>query len=91
MKWGGVSVFNVEAVPYPQRCDAPVTVTDGVWYVHFLSRRNAATLRGVRAPASANVLRTGQSASWKVEGDHITLTLPATPPADFDEVVEVKW
>ncbi len=91
MKWGGVSVFNVQAGPYPKRCDAPVTVKDGVWYVHFLSRRNAAALRGVRAPASGKVLRTGQPASWKAEGDHIMLSLPATPPTDFDEVVEVKW
>ena len=49
MKYGGVSVFDVEAGPYPERCDAPVTVKDNVWYVHFLSRQQqTATLTGVQ-------------------------------------------
>jgi alpha-L-fucosidase len=92
MKYGAVSVFDIEAGPYPERCDAPVTIKGNIWYVHFLSRpQQTATLRGVQIPVAAKVLRTGQSATWKVEGDHVLLTLPTPPPTDMDEVVEVTW
>jgi len=92
MKHSSVSVLDVEAGPYPERCDAPVTVKGNVWYVHFLSRQQAAaTLMGVRAPKAARLLRTGRPAAWKVDGDRVRLALPAEPPDDFDEVVEVSW
>ena len=85
-------MFDVEAGPYPQRSDAPVTVGGNVWYVHFLSRRQpTATLAGVRTPSAVKVLRTGQPAAWKKAGDRVVLTLPAEPPTDLDEVVEVRW
>jgi len=38
MKHSGISVFDVEPGPYPERSDAPVTTKGNVWYVHFLSR-----------------------------------------------------
>lgn len=92
MKYGAASVFDVKAGPYPERCDAPVTTRGSTWYVHFLSRRQfAATLKVTHAPRSATVLRTGQTATWKQTGDRVVLTLPATPPTEFDEVVEVAW
>jgi alpha-L-fucosidase len=92
MKYGAVSVFDVEAGPYPERCDAPVTVKDIVWYVHFLSRQKpTATLTGVHTPKAATVLRTGQAATWKEEGGRVVLALPAEPPTDLDEVLEVTW
>ena len=63
MKHSGVSVFDVEAGPYPERSDAPVTMKDNVWYVHFLSRQQpTATLTGVHTPKTAKLLRTGQAA-----------------------------
>jgi alpha-L-fucosidase len=92
MKHSGVSVFDVKGGRYPDQCDAPVTIKDNVWYVHFLSRQQqTATLTGVHAPKAAKLLRTGQTATWKAEGDHVVLTLPAEPPTDLDEVVEVTW
>jgi alpha-L-fucosidase len=92
MKYGGVSVFDVLPGPYPERSDAPVTVKGNKWYVHFLSpQQSTATLTASAAPKSAKVLRTGQTAAWKAEGDRILLTLPAEPPGDFDEVMEVIW
>jgi len=61
-----------------------------VWYVHFLSRQQPmATLTGVPTPKAAKLLRTGQAVAWKRDGDRIVLTLPAEPPTDLDEVVEV--
>lgn len=92
MKHSAVSVFDVEAGPYPERSDAPVTVKGNVWYVHFLARTPlTATLTGVGAPKGARLLRTGEAAAWKQEGDRVALTLPAAPPTDLDEVVEVTW
>ena len=77
MKHSAVSVFDVEAGPYPERSDAPVTVKDNVWYVHFLSRHQpTATLTGVQPPKTAKLLRTGQAATWKEDGDRVVLTLP---------------
>ena len=92
MKYGGASVFNVEAGPYPEKCDAPVTVRGNLWYVHFLPHQpQSAALTGVQAPKSATVLRTGQAALWKQQDNHATLTLPSAPETEFDEVVEVRW
>jgi alpha-L-fucosidase len=92
MKHSEVSVFDVEPGPYPEQCDAPVTRKGNGWYVHFLSRQQqTATLTGVRTPNAAKLLRTVQAATWKAEGDRVMLTLPAVPPTDLDEVVEVVW
>jgi alpha-L-fucosidase len=92
VKYGGVSVFDVQGGPYPERCDAPVTVRGNVWYVHFLSHQQlTATIRGVGAPKSAKVLRTGQPAAWKQSGNGVALALPTAPASDLDEVVEVVW
>jgi uncharacterized protein YfaQ (DUF2300 family) len=37
------------------------------------------------------LLRTGQAATWKVEGDRVLLTLPGGLQTDLDEVAEVTW
>jgi len=92
MKHSAASVFDVEAGPYPERSDAPVTIKGNVWYVHFLSRQQqTATLTGVQEPKAARLLRTGQAATWKVEGDRVVLTLPGGLQTDLDEVLEVTW
>jgi alpha-L-fucosidase len=92
MKHSAISVFAVEAGSYPERSDAPVTVKVNEWYVHFLSRQQqTATLTGVHNPKAAKLLRTGQAATWKEDGDGVVLTLPAGPLTDLDEVVEVTW
>jgi len=92
MKHSSASVFDVEAGPYPERSDVPVTCKESVWYLHFLSPYlRTATLRGVQEPKTAKLLRTGESAIWKKDAQRIVLTLPAGAPIDLDEVVEVVW
>jgi alpha-L-fucosidase len=92
MKHSAVSVFNVEAGPYPERSDAPVTIKGNTWYVHFLSHQQlTATLTGVQTPKAAKLLRTGEAATTKQDGDRVLVTLPGEPPTDFDEVVEMTW
>jgi alpha-L-fucosidase len=91
MKHSGESVFDTEAGPYPLRSDVPVTIKGGTWYLHFLTRdKRAASLTGVKPPARARVLRTGQNAAWKQDGDRIVVTLPEATPPDFDEVVALS-
>ncbi len=90
MKHSGVSVFDVEAGPYPERSDVPVTIKGGTWYLHFLSpSQRSATLQGVKPPTGARLLRTGQSAKWKADGTRVVLTLPDNQPTELDEVVAV--
>ena len=91
MKYGEVSVYNVESGPYPEQCDVPVTVRGDVWYVHFLAPRQPANLKVTHEPKSARVLRTGAAANWKRDRERLILTLPQAPPTDLDEVVEVRW
>lgn len=67
-----------------------MTIKGNIWYVHLLSRQQqTATLSGVPTPKAAKLLRNGQAAAWKKDGDRLVLTLPAEPPTDLDEVVEV--
>jgi alpha-L-fucosidase len=92
MKHSSASVFDVEAGPYPERSDVPVTCKGNVWYLHFLSsNQRTATLVGVQEPQTAKLLRTGESAVWKKDAQRVVLTLPAGAPIDLDEVVEVVW
>lgn len=88
MKHSAESVFDVEAGPYPGRCDVPVTVKGNRAYLHFLSReKRSATLTGFPPPRLSRLLRTGQSAPWKQEGGRIVVNLPDGAASDMDEVV----
>ncbi len=92
MKHCSASVFDVEAGPYPERSDAPVTVKGDVWYIHFLPGQKAtATLKGVPAPKKARWLRMGESTAWQESNGGIVLSLPAGPRDPLDEVVEVTF
>ncbi|MEN6533402.1 MAG: alpha-L-fucosidase [Bryobacteraceae bacterium] len=91
MKHSAESVFDVGAGPYPKRADVPVTIKGGTWYLHFLkSEQRTATLTGVPNAASAKILRTGQAAKLKKDGDRVVVTLPDTPQTEMDEVVAVS-
>ena len=92
MRHSGVSVYGVEAGPYPEQSDAPVTVAGDLWYVHFLpGERRMATLRGVKTPASARLLRTGQPVPWTRDGDRLTVSLPEESIGNTVEVIEFLW
>ncbi len=92
MKHSAVSIYDIEPGPYPDRSTCPVTVKGNTWYVHFVDfQRRAAKLKGVGAPKSAVLLRTGKAVAWRAEEDGILL-IPATD--DFtanDDVVAVTW
>lgn len=91
MKPNQVSVYDVSGGPFPEQCDVPVTVRDNVWYVHFLSRQRSARLKQVNEPRTAMLLRSGESVQWQAQADGGVLTLPAGPPTELDEVVELTW
>jgi len=92
MKHSGVSVHDVQAGPYPEQCDAPVTVSGNTWYVHFLpGERRVAKLAGVKQPRSARLLATGQPVSWPAESNGYALSLPAQAPTDTVATVAISF
>lgn len=36
MEWGAESIVGIEAGPFPERCNVPVTVRGNKWYLHLL-------------------------------------------------------
>jgi len=92
MKHSGVSVYDVEAGPYPDRSTVPVTVKGNTWYVHFLDfRRRGSLLKGVEDPRSATLLRTGKPVAWRREGDGVLITPAAEDFTTHDDVVAVTF
>jgi alpha-L-fucosidase len=92
MKHSGVSIYDIEAGPYPDRCNCPVTVKGNTWFVHFIDfQRRSAVLKGVSAPKSAILLRTGKAVSWSKEGDEIVLRPAKEDFSTHDDVVAVTW
>ena len=64
MKHSGVSIYDIEAGPYPARSTVsrPVTVKGNTWYVHFIDfHRRASLLKGVGDPKSAHPAAHGES------------------------------
>ncbi len=92
MRHSGVSIYDIQAGPYPERSTSPITVKGNTWYVHFIEyQRRAARLTGVGEPKSAVLLRTGKPVEWRKEEDGIWI-IPALE--DFtaeDDVVAVTW
>jgi alpha-L-fucosidase len=92
MKHSAVSIYDIEPGPYPDRCTCPVTVKGNTWFVHFVEyRRKAARLKGVGAPKSAVLLRTGKAVAWSQEDDGILLRPAQEDFTIDDDVVAVTW
>jgi alpha-L-fucosidase len=92
MKHSAVSIYDVDAGPYPDRADAPVTVKGNTWFVHFLTaNQRSATLKGVAAPKSAVMLRTGKAIPWSKAGEDVVLIPAQTDFTSLDDVVSVTW
>lgn len=92
MKHSAESVYDVQAGPFPDRSTCPVTIHGNTWYVHFLDfQRRQALLKGVAAPRSAVLLRTGKPVAWKPEGDGVLLSPASEDFTTEDDVVAVKW
>jgi hypothetical protein len=67
-------------------------VKGNTWFVHFVEyRRKAAKLKGVGAPKSAVLLRTGKAVEWRKEDDCILLTPAQDDFTAQDDVVAVTW
>ncbi len=92
MKHSAVSIYDVDAGPYPAGVDAPVTVKGNVWYVHFLTaNQRSATLKGSPVPKSAVMLRTGKPVPWTRDGDDVVLVPEQSDFTPLDDVVAVTW
>jgi len=92
MRHSAVSIYDIEPGPYPDKCNIPVTVKGNTWYVHFVDyHRKAAVLKGVGAPKSAVLLRTGKKVAWNQQDDGILLVPAKDDFTALDDVVAVTW
>jgi len=92
MKHSAVSIYDVDAGPYPDRVDAPVTVRGNIWYIHYVTaNQRSATLKGVAAPKSAVLLRTGKAVRWQKEGDDVVVIPEQSDFTPLDDVVAVTF
>jgi alpha-L-fucosidase len=92
MKHSAVSIYDVEAGPYPDRSDCPITVKGNDWFVHFLTpNQRSATLKGVGTPKSATLLRTGAAVPWSKQADDLVLVPDQPDFTSLDDVVKVTW
>ncbi len=90
MKHSGVSIYDIQAGPYPERSTSPVTVKGNTWYVHLIEyERQAARLKGVGEPKSAILLRTGKPVEWRKEEDYILIIPARGDVTTQDDVVAV--
>jgi len=92
MKHSAVSIYDVEAGPYPDRVDTPVTVKGDTWFMHFLTaNQRRATVKGAAAPKSVAMLRTGKAIPWTKDGDDVVIQPAQEDFTALDDVVVVKW
>ncbi len=92
MKHSGVSVYGVQAGPYPEQADAPVTVSGDAWYVHFIPGESRVARLAIRsAPRTARLLATGEVVDCAFDGQRYALSLPPSAPSGTVATVEVRF
>ena len=92
MEHSGESMLNVEAGPWPEQSDVPVTVRGNVWYLHaLLASPNTLKLRGGPAPERVSLLRTGDALEWLHDGELLTVEIPGRLRTTQVDVVKLTW
>ena len=92
MKHSGISVADVDAGPFPEAGNCPITVKGNVWYLHFLTpNQRSATFTRAESPKSVRMLRTGKKLPWTRDGGAITIMPGQADFTPLDDVVEVVW
>jgi alpha-L-fucosidase len=98
------SVYDVQAGPYPERANVPVTVRGKKWYLHLLpAGANAKddpgvlqgdgplVLKGVEKPKSVVMLGSGESLDSQFDAGTLSIRVPQTLRTRLVDVVKVKW
>jgi alpha-L-fucosidase len=92
MKHSGVSIFGVKSGPYPQRCNAPVTIRENIWYVHLATGfTEPVKISGATTPVRVRLLRNGAPVTTQLENGTLTFQLPAGQRTDMVDVVSLEW
>lgn len=97
MAHGKPAVTGVEAGPWPERADVPVTRTpDGeTWYLHVLAAHDGpnVVVEHVPEPRTVRLLRTGErlQSSYDSGAKKLTVQVPPERRTSPDEVVAVTW
>ena len=86
------SVSDVEPGPWPEQSDVPVTVKGKAWFVHFDYLNDGfATLKDVKKPLEARLMRTGEAVPFTYDAGILLLTLPEEMRTTLVDVVAVKF
>lgn len=96
MDHGGPAVRDVDAGPWPERADVPITRSrDGrTWYLHVLAKHEGpVTVQHVPEPRSVRLLRTGEplDATHDAADLELTVRVPADRRTNPDTVAVVTW
>ena len=94
MKHSGESVIDVQAGPFPEKANQPVTVKNPqTLYAHaFPNCHQAIVIRGISAaPARAILLRTGDSIPVRVDQDTLTISIPPALRSRLVDTVKLEW
>ncbi|HEY3333045.1 MAG TPA: alpha-L-fucosidase [Capsulimonadaceae bacterium] len=92
LKVHGEAVFDVEAGPWPDKCNVPVTVRGGTWYIqaHALVEGDI-VLSAIDAPKCAHWMRSGEPVQFAAVGGTFVYALPSGMPSADGDVIVVNW
>ncbi|EIP98365.1 alpha-L-fucosidase [Opitutaceae bacterium TAV1] len=89
------AVRNVSPGPWPEKSDAPVTISRDdprVWFLHALATSpDTLGIRGVPCPQSVTMLRDDSPLSWDYSDLSLRITIPASLRTTLTDVVRISW
>ena len=90
MKHSKESVIGVNAGPWPEEVNTPVTTNDGVAYLHFLPGETSPVIRkNAPKPTRAILLRTNQPIDFKHSNGILEIDLPKNIRSNNVDVVKL--
>jgi alpha-L-fucosidase len=88
------SVIGVQAGPYPEQSNMPVTVRGRTWYIHLLPNGHCTgpiVLKGVAKPQRATLLGPGKVLQSRFDNHTLTILVPENLRTKSVDVVKVEW
>jgi alpha-L-fucosidase len=92
------SVVGVQAGPYPEKSNVPVTVRGKTWYLHLLPKTSEGpafegtiVLSEVGKPRRVVLLGGGEGIEVKQDGATLSITVPKKLRTSLVDVVAVEW
>ncbi|MEN6574982.1 MAG: alpha-L-fucosidase [Phycisphaerales bacterium] len=98
MDHSGTSFVGVQAGPYPDKCNVPVTVRGTTWFAHVLPKTadgpgpdGTIVLTGTGRPKRAILFATAKELAVGVHDDKFTIEVPSELRGESDNVVSIEW